>query len=307
MTGVSSARSSEPALCPSPQGLPFLPFRADPQPPAWCHLPEETARPSRLPLSADRRRMHRTPRPSHTLGRQAPMAPFSGCGNRDPGSCPRLRAAPRVSGISEPSPSSCNTLTPHCTFHGPQILKCVFRETTAQYVNGPSLALQVACGGAASFQTPVPEPASLLTTVGGSNAGSSLPWRLTSQGGGGEMPRWASSQTRAARSSCTGTSGCEPGVRGGRPWAAWGSSSDPGRVLHPAGPAGLGCSYLSGNRTEPGGGCGQELVSGLSDRGAEWPGCLGQSLALPFPGLTRAAASCPWAWVPTCELMWAGG
>ena len=54
-----------------------------------------------------------------------------------------------------------------------------------------------------------------------------------SRGRGGEMPRGGVIPDTGS----TDTSGCDPGVRRGRPWATWGSFSDQGRVLHPAGPA----------------------------------------------------------------------
>ena len=167
-------------------------------------------------------------------------------------------------------------------------------EITAQHVNGPSLALQVACrGGGSVLPDTSPEPASLLTTGGGSNAGPSLPWRLMSRGGGGEMPRGASSQTQAAQAPPAVTPECAgggPGPPGALSQTRGESNTQQATQLPLGQPHGTAWRVWAGSGLRP-----EQLMLWSPCRGAEWPGCPGQSLALPFPGLTRVAASCPWA------------
>lgn len=118
------------------------------------------------PLSAaDRTCAPHAPRPFLSLahrpvtpGREGGWhGPFSWTWRWRPGHSPRLTEllSAQVSvtsgpWMSEPSPSLCDTLTPHCPVCGPQALRCVIEEITtgcAKWHLHWSLALQVARAG----------------------------------------------------------------------------------------------------------------------------------------------------------------
>lgn len=134
-----------------------------PTAPELARLSEGRARcPGHPPALTDSTCAPHAPRPFLSLA-HLPMTPgreggwhgpLSWMWRRRPGHCPRLTELLSAQvGVtsgpwtSEPSPSLCNTLTPHCPVCGPQALRCVIEEITtgrAKWHLCWSLALQVA-------------------------------------------------------------------------------------------------------------------------------------------------------------------